>query len=73
MATTGIVGSRNRQDRTHASVTAKAGFRNSEGWNRIPRLIQRRAPFTSAPISGTRTSAPIITAHRTIAPRRAFS
>ena len=52
---------------------AQAGFRNSDGWKRMPRSSQRLAPFTSCPIKGTRNNAPSIKAVRTTPKRRAFS
>ena len=61
------------QDRIQASGTAKAGFRNSHGWKLRPRFSQRRAPFTSVPMIGTRTSPINISAgqHDGTAPRQA--
>jgi hypothetical protein len=70
---TGSSGSRARHDRIQAQATAKAGLRNSLGWKRMPKSSQRRAPFTSAPISGTSSSAHTIAVLITIVPRRTSS
>ena len=42
---------------SHAIATTKNGLRNSDGctWP-IPKLIQRFAPFTSGPTTGTKIS-----------------
>ena len=71
--TTGRLGSRARHDRIQASATAKPGLRNSDGWNDIPRLIQRRAPFTSDPNTGTRISPTSMTPAIAMPRRRAMS
>ena len=72
-AITGRLGSRIRHDRIQATAIAKAGFRNSDGWKRIPKSSQRRAPLTSAPTIGTKNSAPSIPPASSSPPRRAFS
>ena len=53
--TTGSERSFSFSDSSQAMVTMNRGFRNSDGWNWAkPAPIQRRAPFTSVPMIGTR-------------------
>ena len=69
----GKLGSRSFQLLSQAMKMAKPGFRNSDGWNRMPMSIQRLAPFTSVPKMGTRNSHSVIATARTIPMRRAVS
>ena len=65
--TTGSERSFSFSDSSQAMVTMNSGFRNSDGWNwAMPKPSQRRAPFTSVPITGTRNSRPV----KTTAPSR---
>ena len=54
---TGKLRSLSRRLRSQAMATTKKGFKNSDGcsWP-TPRSIQRRAPLTSGPSSGTKIS-----------------
>ena len=57
-AVSGTIGSERSfsfSDSSQAMLTMNSGFRNSDGWNWVkPTPSQRRAPFTSWPMTGTR-------------------
>ena len=54
-------------------LIAKAGLRNSDGCNDIPRLSQRRAPLTLNPATGTSIRPTSIAKPSRMPSRRAFS
>ena len=60
-----------RSENSHAAMIAKAGLTNSDGWIDWPKaLIQRRAPFTSAPYLSVAQSARMLTTSVTSAASR---
>ena len=67
----GISGRRADSANSHAASTTKAGLADSEAWMLTPiRVIQRRAPLTSGPISSVATISTIETANTISALRR---
>ena len=56
---------------SHAAMTTKAGFADSEAWMLTPiSVIQRREPFTSGPIRSVATISAMLTANTSSAERR---
>ena len=67
----GISGRRADSANSHAASTTKAGLADSEAWMLTPiRVIQRREPLTSGPISSVATISAIETANTISAVRR---
>ena len=67
----GISGRRVDSANSHAASTTKAGLADSEAWMLTPiRVIQRREPLTSGPISSVATISAIETANTISAVRR---
>ena len=73
IATTGMLGSRARQESIHASRIGKPVPRNCEGWREMPKCSQRLAPFTSEPTTGTSSKPKIIMPAIRMPSRRALS
>ena len=72
MTTVGRLSSFALSDSSHARVTIRNGFRNSDGWNWTrPGPSQRRAPLTVTPMNGVAARAAVITPAPINAMRRA--